>query len=73
MNLEQFVKKHKTQNAAAKALGLSQAMISLRLSGYYKMTANAAIDLEIRSGGVMTRYELLPSVFGSPDKQDSAA
>ncbi|WP_084254166.1 transcriptional regulator [Methylobacter marinus] len=73
MNLEQFVKKHKTQVAAAKALGLSQGMISHRLSGRYKMTANAAIDLERRSGGEISRYDLLPNIFGTPDDQDTAA
>jgi len=64
MNLEQFIKKHKNQKEAAKVLGLSQGMISHRLRGRYAITADVALDLERRSGGEMTRYDLLPDVFG---------
>ena len=63
MNLEQFVKKYKNQKLAAEALGLSQGMISARLNGRYEMTANAALDLEQRSSGEMSRHDLLPEVF----------
>ncbi len=63
MTLEKFVKTHRTQAEAAKALGLTQGMISARLNGRYKMTADAAIDLEKRSGGVISRYDLLPEIF----------
>lgn len=65
MTLKQFVKKYKTQSGAAKALGLTQGMVSARLNGRYKMTADAAIDLEKRSNGEMTRYDLLPEIFGA--------
>lgn len=64
MNLQQFVKKHKTQARASKILGLSQGMISARLNGVYPMTADVALDLEKRSNREMTRYDLLPEIFG---------
>ena len=72
MNLEQFVKKHKTQKKAGEILGLTQGMISGRLTELYPMDANAAIDLENRSNGEMTREELLPSVFGGKQHKNLA-
>jgi DNA-binding transcriptional regulator YdaS (Cro superfamily) len=73
MDLAQFVKKHKTQTKAAEALGLSQGMISGRLTGRYPFTADAAIDYERRSNGELTRYELLPEVFGAPPSKPQPA
>ena len=64
MNLEQFVSKCGTQAKAAKKLGITQGMISMRINKKYKMTPNVAIDLEERSDGEMTRADLLPETFG---------
>ena len=66
MDLQQFVKQYKNQSEAAAVLGLSQGMVSGRLTGRYPMTADVALDLEKRSGGVMTRYALFPEGFGKP-------
>ena len=63
MNLIQYVEKHRTQANAAKSLGLTQGMISARLNGRYKMTPNAAIDLEKRSKGEISKHDLLPDIF----------
>ena len=63
MNLEEFVKKHKTQSNAAKQLGVSQAMISSWLTNRYEITANTALFLEDRSNGEISRFDLLPDVF----------
>jgi len=73
MDLKEFVKKHKTQAEAAKVLGITQGMISGRLTGRYKMSVDAAIDLERRSNGQMTRYDLRPDVFVNKSKKTTTS
>jgi|SaaInlStandDraft_7_1057024.scaffolds.fasta_scaffold127405_2 DNA-binding transcriptional regulator YdaS (Cro superfamily) len=63
MNLQEFINKHGGQEKAAKKLGLSQGMVSGRLTGLYPINPNAAIDLEKRSNGEMKRSDLLPEIF----------
>lgn len=70
MNLIEFIKEHGNQASAAAALGLSQGMVSGRVTGRYPMTADAAIDLELRSNGVMSRYDLNPVAFPRPIAQE---
>lgn len=63
MNLTQFIKNHEGQAQTAIALKVSQGTVSNYVTGRTKMTPNAVIDLETRSNGVMTRYDLLPEIF----------
>ncbi len=63
MDLNAFVAEH-GQTGAAEILGVSQGLVWQWLNGKTRVTAERAIDIEEKSGGVVTRYELRPEIFG---------
>lgn len=62
MDLRSFVEKY-GQTGAAKKLGVTQGAVWQWLNGQ-RITAERAVDIEAKSGGEITRHELLPDIFG---------
>lgn len=49
-------------------LGVSQGLVWQWLNGKTRITAERALDIEQKTSGSVSRYELRPDVFGSsPD------
>lgn len=63
MDLQQFVDEH-GQTRAAAILGVTQGAVWQWLNGLQRINADRALLIEEKSGGVITRYELLPDIFG---------
>ena len=53
-----------SQGAFARAVGVSQGMVSHWLLGKKRITAERARDIERATAGVIQRSELRPDVFG---------
>lgn len=53
-----------TQTAFAEMLGVTQGLVHQWLNGDTKITAERAREIEIKTGGKVTRMELRPDLFG---------
>jgi DNA-binding transcriptional regulator YdaS (Cro superfamily) len=58
-----------TQKALAEQIGVPPACVSQWVNGVRKVPASRCLAIEQATNGAVTRYELLPEVFGpDPDK-----
>ncbi len=71
MDLPTFVKQSGSQAKAAAQLGVTQGMVWQWLNGHCGISAERAIKIEEKTGGVVTRYELRPEIFGSAPVDNS--
>lgn len=65
--IERAAKCFETYKAFAEKLDIHPSMISQMISGIRKVPPDRCIDIETLTHGVVTRYELRPDVFGSPE------
>lgn len=66
MTLQDYFKDKKrgAKNAMAKDLGISSTWMSLIISGRKVCSAELAVEIERITGGLVTRRELRPDIFG---------
>jgi DNA-binding transcriptional regulator YdaS (Cro superfamily) len=62
MQLNEYLKTT-TQGDLAKALGVSQGLVSQWLSGATSVTAERAVQIEQITGGKVKRQELRPDLY----------
>ena len=58
--------KQLSQDQFAKIAGVSQGLVWQWLNRRTTITAERAIDIERKTDGTVTRYDLRPDVFGPP-------
>ena len=61
-----------SQDQLARLLGVSQAAISAYESGRFEPDAERCLLFEVRLHGAITRYQLLPQVFGPAPRVEPA-
>ena len=60
MNLGEYIEKNGGQTEIAQKLGVTQGLISQWLKGKTRVTPERAKQIELVTGGVVTRQELRP-------------
>ncbi len=63
MELKDYVAEY-GQTGAATRLGVSQGLVWQWLNGKTRIPAERAIDIETKTSGAITRYDLRPDIFG---------
>ena len=63
MDLKTYLK-DKSQTQLAGELGVSQGLIWQWINGRTRITAERARDIERATGGIVTRKDLRPDLFG---------
>jgi DNA-binding transcriptional regulator YdaS (Cro superfamily) len=62
-----------TQDALAKAVGVTQGTVHQWVKGILPISAQRAADIERATGGLVTRIELRPDIFGPINNEQAAA
>jgi len=65
--VEKAIDIFKTQKALAKAVGVTQGMVSFWLLGKTDVAWDKAIKIEEVTDGKVTRSDLRPDIFGHPE------
>lgn len=64
MDLREYVEKNGGQTAVAARLGVSQGLVWQWLNEKTRITAERAQDIEEKTNGEVTRFELRPDIYG---------
>lgn len=59
-----------SQSDLAERLGVTQGAVWQWVHGKTRITAERAIEIDLVTGGVVSRHELRPDVFGPPQAAD---
>ena len=63
-HIEKAIEAHGSQVKLAREMGCSQQYISWLLSHAKQISAESALKFEKATGGIITRHDLRPDVFG---------
>jgi DNA-binding transcriptional regulator YdaS (Cro superfamily) len=66
MNLENYCTTISSQTGLARELGVTQGLVWQWLNGRTRITAENALLIEEKTGGVVTKEELRPDIFRTP-------
>ena len=73
MNISKYLEtKGLSQEVFAKQIGVSQGLVWQWLGGRTRITAERAVELEKKTGGEITRYDLRPDIFGTAPAERAA-
>lgn len=61
-----------SQKSLAESIGVSAVFVSQMISGVKQIPPRLCLPIEEATEGAVTRYDLRPDIFGSPDSNQAA-